>query len=81
MRTTLNISDKLIKELESISEGRPKTQLFTEAIEDFIRKKRREKLLSLKGKIELDYDWEAEEEKEMLAVKEERNKYGKRRTR
>ncbi len=80
MRTTLNIPDKLIKELESISQGKSKTQLFTEALEEYINKKRMEKLLSLKGKIKIDYDWKAEERKEILAVKEERKKYGKRRT-
>ncbi len=81
MRTTLNISDALMKELETLSEGKSKTQMFSEALEDYIMKKRREKLLSLKGKINIDYDWNAEEEKELLALKEESKKYGKRRPR
>ena len=81
MRTTLNLSDDLIKELESISGGKTKTQMFTEALEDYIRKQKKEKLLALKGKINLNYDWRAEEEKELLAVKKERKKYGQRRSR
>ncbi len=81
MRTTFNMPDELIKELESLSEGKTKTQMFTEALEDYISKKRRERLLSLKGKINIDYDWRAEEEKELAAVKEEGKKYAKRRSR
>jgi metal-responsive CopG/Arc/MetJ family transcriptional regulator len=81
MRTTLNLSDELISELEDLAEGKTKTQIFTEALEDYIRKKRKERLLALRGKISLDYDWKAEEEKELLSVKEERKKYGKRRSR
>ena len=81
MRTTLNISDKLLKELESLSRGKTKTQMFNEALEDYIGKKRREQLLSLKGKINIDYDWKAEEEKELMSVKEEGKKYVKRRSR
>lgn len=81
MRTTLNISDKLLKELESLSEEKSKTQMFNEALEDYIGKKRREQLLSLKGKINIDYDWKDEEKKELMAVKEEGKKYVKRRSR
>ena len=81
MRTTLNISDKLLKELESLSEGKSKTQMFNEALEDYIGKKRREQLLSLKGKINIDYDWKDEEKKELMAVKEGGKKYVKRRSR
>ncbi len=81
MRTTFNMPDELIKELESLSEGKSKTQMFTEALEDYISKKRREQLLSLKGKINIDYDWRAEEEKELASVNEEGKKYVKRRSR
>ncbi|MBC8413116.1 MAG: type II toxin-antitoxin system VapB family antitoxin [Nitrospira sp.] len=81
MRTTLNVSDELIKELESVSEGKSKTQVFTEALEDYIGKKRRERLLSMSGRIAIDYDWQAEEEKELMAVKEEQGEYGKKRSR
>lgn len=81
MRTTLNIPDKLINELKNISYGKSKTQLLIEALEEYINKKRREKLLSLKGKIKIEYDWKAEEKKEVLAVKEKKKKYGRRRHR
>lgn len=78
MRTTLNISDKLMNELESLASGKSKTQLFTEALEEYINNKRKEKLLSLRGKIKVDYDWQEEERKELLAVREEKGKYRKR---
>ena len=81
MRTTLNLADELMNELDDLAEGKTKTQIITEALEDYIRKKRKERLLSLRGKISLDYDWKAEEERELLSVKEERNKYGKGRSR
>ena len=81
MRTTLNISDKLMKELESIASGKSKTRLFTEALEEYIMNKRKEKLLSLRGKIKVEYDWREEERKELLAVREEKGKYGTTRAR
>lgn len=77
MRTTLIIPDRLIKELKSIASDKSKTALISEALEEYINKKHREKLLSLKGKIQIEYDWKEEEEKELLTVKERVKRYGR----
>jgi len=73
MRTTLNISDELIKELYRFSNEKSKTKAVSIAIKDYIRRKKIEHLLSLSGKINIDYDWAKEEEKEIKLEEKERN--------
>lgn len=53
MRTTLNIPDRLIQNLEKITGEKSKTKAICIAIEDFIKKREFEKLLSLKGKLNI----------------------------
>jgi predicted DNA-binding protein len=65
MRTTLNIPDELIKELHRFSDEKSKTKAISIAIEDYVRRKKIEHLLSLSGNITVDYDWAKEEEKEI----------------
>jgi hypothetical protein len=69
MRATLNIPDKLIEEVQNITGAKSKTKAVVTAVEEFVRKKRMEQLLSLKGAIEIDYDWEREEKRELEAQK------------
>lgn len=75
MRATLNIPDELIDEVQRLSGGRTKTQAIVTVMEEYIRRKKMEELLALRGKISIDYDWEREEEAEMKAA-EERERYG-----
>jgi len=77
MRTTLNIPDELIKELHRFSNEKSKTKAVSIAIKDYIRRKKIEHLLSLSGKINIDYEWKKEEEKEIELEEEERKKYEK----
>jgi len=76
MRATLNIPDDLMREVQQLSGEKSKTSAIVTAMEAFVRQKKTEDLLALKGKIQIDYDWEAEEEKE-LVLQEERENYGK----
>jgi hypothetical protein len=76
MRATLNIPDDLMREVQRLSGEKSKTTAIVTAMEAFVRQKKTEDLLALKGKIQIDYDWEAEEEKE-LVLQEERERYGK----
>jgi metal-responsive CopG/Arc/MetJ family transcriptional regulator len=76
MRATLNIPDDLMREVQQLSGEKSKTSAIVAAMEAFVRQKKTEDLLALKGKIQIDYDWEAEEEKE-LVLQEERENYGK----
>ena len=74
MRATLNIPDELIAEVQNITGAKSRTEAVVTAIQEFIRKKRMEQLLALKGRIEIDYDWEREEKRELEAqTKREKN--------
>jgi metal-responsive CopG/Arc/MetJ family transcriptional regulator len=67
MRATLNIPDNLVSEVQKISGEKSKTKAIIIAMEEFIRQKKIKELISLRGKIEIDYDWKKEEELEMAA--------------
>jgi len=69
MRATLNIPDDLISEVQKLSGEKSKTKAITTAMEEFIKQKKIKELIALKGKVQIDYDWEKEEELEMKAQK------------
>lgn len=75
MRATLNIPDELINEVQRLSGEKTKTQAIVTVMEEYIRRKKMEDLLALRGKIDIDYDWKREEELELKAA-EERERYG-----
>lgn len=56
MRTTLNLSDRLIIELIKLSGITNKTKAIEIAILNFIKKLKREKIKNLCGKIDFDID-------------------------
>ena len=67
MRATLNIPDDLMKKVQEISGETSKTKAITTAMREYIRKEKIKKLISLRGKIQIDYDWEKEEKLELKA--------------
>jgi metal-responsive CopG/Arc/MetJ family transcriptional regulator len=67
MRATLNIPDDLMKKVQKISGETSKTKAITTAMREYIRKEKMNKLISLRGKIQIDYDWRKEEELELKA--------------
>jgi metal-responsive CopG/Arc/MetJ family transcriptional regulator len=75
MRATLNIPDELIDEVQRLSGEKTKTQAIVTVMEEYVRRKKMEDLLALRGKIAIEYDWEREEEAELKAA-EERERYG-----
>lgn len=75
MRATLNIPDELIDEVQRLSGEKTKTQAIVTVMEDYVRRRKMEDLLALRGKISIEYDWEREEEAELKAA-EERERYG-----
>ncbi|MEI6125148.1 MAG: type II toxin-antitoxin system VapB family antitoxin [Pseudomonadota bacterium] len=75
MRTTLNISDNLLKELYKYSHVKSKTKAISFAIEDFVKRKRIEHLTSLPGSVTIDYDWEKEEQLELISEQAESIKH------
>jgi Arc/MetJ family transcription regulator len=56
MRVTVEIPDSLIKDLLKVTGERTKTRAICLAIKDYILRKRKEKFLSLSGKIHFDLD-------------------------
>jgi len=77
MRATLNIPDDLIREVQAISGEKSKTKAIVAVMEEYVRNKKLEQLLSLRGKLLIDYDWEKAEAEE-LAAAEERARSGDR---
>jgi Arc/MetJ family transcription regulator len=69
MRVTVEIPDNLIDDLLKVTGERTKTRAICLAIKDYILQKRKEKLLSLSGKIHFDLDWKEMEEIELKATR------------
>jgi metal-responsive CopG/Arc/MetJ family transcriptional regulator len=69
MRATLNIPDELISEVQKLSGEKSKTKAITVAMQEFIKQKKIKELIALRGKVQIDYDWEKEEELEMKTQK------------
>ena len=65
MRTSINIQDDLMNELLARSKAKTKTKAVELAIKDYLEKKSIEDLISLSGKINIDMDWQKEEEDEL----------------
>ena len=74
MRATLNIPDGLIDEVQRLSGEKTKTQAIVTVMEEYVRRRKMEDLLALRGKVVIEYDWEREEEAELKAA-EERERY------
>jgi len=58
MKTTLNIPEDLIKTAMSLSRHTTKTKTVIVALQEYIRRKKVQKILEQEGKLELDNTWE-----------------------
>jgi hypothetical protein len=67
MRATLNIPDDLMAEVQNATGSKSKTKAIVTAMEEFVRRKRIQALIGLRGKIEID---DVTEEIERLEVEE-----------
>jgi hypothetical protein len=65
MRTTINIRDDLMEALLAHTKAKTKTKAIELSIREYIEKKSLEDLLSLSGKINIDSDWQKDEEAEL----------------
>lgn len=63
MRTTLNLSELIVKEVEALYGSENRSRAVEKALEDAIRQKKLQAFMALKGKVEIDVD----------AIKEIRN--------
>ena len=57
MRTTLNVDDSLFPDLMHLTRARTKTEAVRLALREFVRQKRKEQLLALRGKLDLVDNW------------------------
>ncbi|OQW34289.1 MAG: hypothetical protein A4E19_02175 [Nitrospira sp. SG-bin1] len=65
MRTTLDLNEKLIRELMDVTSAKTKTDAIHQAASELIRRKKLDRLKSLSGKIHLDLDWKKLEQNEI----------------
>jgi hypothetical protein len=65
MRMTLDLNEKLIRELMDVTSAKTKTDAIHQAASELIRRKKLDQLKSLSGKIRLDLDWKKLEQTEI----------------
>lgn len=53
MRTTLNIDDGLFQDVLSITKAKSKTEAVRTALTEFLRMKRKEKILAMRGRVDI----------------------------
>jgi len=58
MKTTLNIPEDLIKKAMSLAKHKTKTETVIVALQEYIRKKKIEKIMEYQGKLQFDDTWE-----------------------
>ena len=66
MRTTLDLNEKLKRELMEVTSAKTKTDAIHQAAAELIRRKKLDQLKSLSGTIHLDLDWNKLEQAEVL---------------
>jgi len=59
MRTTLNLETGLLEELMALSDVKSKSNAVNEAIAEYVRRRKLQRLKSLSGQVELDQNWTA----------------------
>jgi hypothetical protein len=58
MKTTLNIPEDLIKKAMSLAKHKTKTETVIVALQEYVRKKKIEKIMEYQGKLQFDETWE-----------------------
>jgi len=71
MRARLCIPASLADEVQRLSGKKTKTQAIVTVMEEYVRCRKMEDLLALRGKVAIDYDWEREEETELKGTDNE----------
>jgi Arc/MetJ family transcription regulator len=65
MRTTINIKDEVIKQVVEYTGAKNMSQAVNEVLEMFVREKRKQRLFGLKGKLNLEDNWQKLREMEI----------------
>ncbi len=58
MLITLNIDDLLFQDLMSITRAKTKTEAVRTALTEYLRMKRKEKVLNMRGKLSINDEWQ-----------------------
>lgn len=58
MKTTLNIPEELVKRTMKLSKSKTKTAAIIMAMEEYVRRKKLEDIIGMKGKLRFSDDWE-----------------------
>ena len=72
MRTTISISDELMDALMERTKARTKSKAIKLAIKEYLEKQSIEDLIALSGKINIDSNWQKEEEAELDEYRDHR---------
>jgi len=70
MRTTINLKEELIRDLMRCTKSRTKTHAIETAIKEYLQHKAIEDLIALSGKVNIEPDWQKEEEAELDEYKD-----------
>lgn len=58
MKTTLNIPEDLVKKTMKLSKSKTKTEAIITALEEYIRRRKLEGIINMRGKLRFSDDWE-----------------------
>ena len=70
MRTTLNIDDYLFHDLLNVTKAKTKTEAVRMALTEYLRMKHKEKVLAMRGKLEINDDWQELRQREVAELDE-----------
>ena len=71
MRTTLNLSEQIIREIEALYGMKNRSRAVEKALEDAIRQKKLQAFMALKGRVEIDEEAIKKNRKAELAENED----------
>ncbi|MBW2050583.1 MAG: type II toxin-antitoxin system VapB family antitoxin [Deltaproteobacteria bacterium] len=57
MRTTLNVDERILEEVMGLTGARNRSQAINQVLQEFVKKKRLQKLLDLRGTLHLENNW------------------------
>lgn len=71
MRTTVNIDDTLFQDVLNLTRAKSKTEAIRTALKEYLRMKRKEKILAMRGRLDIKPDWEKLRQEEIREEYEE----------
>ncbi len=71
MRTTLNIDDYLFRDLLNVTKAKTKTEAVRMALTEYLRMKHKEKVLAMRGKLDINDDWQELRQREVTEFDED----------